>query len=130
MPKPHLLGLFDFDVYGLDILKCYRVGSKASAVEGKMELPEMHWLGVRSEDATELPNDAALMPVSLKDRGKAVNLMETMTLEGEVVVEELQDCREDLQRMLMLNARTEIEVFGDRLSDWVEGKISKAIEEA
>lgn len=44
-----------------------------------------------------------------------------------MVVEELQDCRNELQRMLMLNRKAEIEVLEDRLSAWVEHKISNSM---
>lgn len=117
--SPQLFGLFDYDPYGIDILKCYRVGSKASAAEGNLSIPEMRWLGIQTGDILSLADKATLVSLNAKDRNRAARLIETTTVSGGMVAEELRDCRDELQRMLMLNKKAEIEVIGQGLSDWV-----------
>jgi DNA topoisomerase VI subunit A len=102
------------------------VGSKAAGADTGLNLPEMKWLGMKSADVAVLSDSATTMSLSTKDRKRAVNLIEGTIVREDEIIEELRDCRDELQRMLMLNKRAEIEILEDRLSPWVEDKISKA----
>ena len=122
-----LFGLFDYDAYGVDILKCYRIGSKASAVEQRLNLPEIRWLGIKTEDIVRLDENAVVMSLSTKDRRKALKVIDSTTVTGGLVVEELRDCRNELQRMLMLNKKAEIQVLEDKVCGWAESKMLAAL---
>lgn len=119
----HIFGLFDYDPYGVDILKCYRFGSKVSAREAELNLPQMHWLGIRSDDVIDLPATSSLLELTQSDRKRATRLMESMTIATGDVAEELRECRTELQRMLMLSCKAEIQILGDDLCRWAEQKM-------
>lgn len=110
-------------MYGVDILKCYRVGSKAAADDLSANLPELKWLGVRYEDVQRHGNSGSTMSLSPADRKRAIKLMENMTMDGKAALEELSDCRDELQRMLMLNRKAEIQLLGDDLCEWAKAKM-------
>jgi meiotic recombination protein SPO11 len=113
-----ILGLFDYDPYGIDILKCYRVGSKASA---KLAIPEMKWIGIKSQDV----GDGA-MALSQADRVRAHNLLEVMLAKGDVG-SKLAECVSELQRMLMLNVKAEIQILDNDarvMMSWLEDKMT------
>ena len=93
-------------------------------------MPEIKWLGIKSEDIIQLPSSAALMPLTQKDRRKAIKLIESAVLEQGGTVEELLDCREELQRMLMLNKKAEIQVLEDQLCRWAERKMLEAMRDS
>jgi DNA topoisomerase VI subunit A len=118
-----LFGLFDYDAYGIDILKCYLVGSKATAGEKMLALPEMRWVGVKGGDILGLVSDT--MPLTQGDRAKAHKLLEGMLLRG-MPVPELADCVHELQRMLMLGRKAEIQALesdGGQLGRFLEKKM-------
>ena len=110
-------GLFDYDPYGVDILKCYKIGSKASAGEAALAIPEMRWIGVKGEDILTADFGMPLMPA---DRIKAQKLMEGMMVD-DVVATGIMECRDELQRMLMLNKKAEIQSLD--VVRWLEGKM-------
>jgi meiotic recombination protein SPO11 len=112
------LGLFDYDPYGIDILKCYQVGSKASA---KLAIPEMRWIGIKSQDLGD-----GTMTLSQADRVRAQNLLGVMLGEGEVQ-SSVAECVSELQRMLMLNVKAEIQVLdtdAGAMMCWLEDKMT------
>lgn len=118
-----VFGLFDYDPYGIDILKCYRVGSKALAGESDLAVPDMRWIGVTVEDVLSL--GAGSMPLTQADRGKAQKMLEGMLVHG-VVVPQMGDCWNELQRMLMLGMEAEIQALdGDAgaMMGWLERKM-------
>ena len=110
-------GLFDYDPYGVDILKCYKIGSKASAGEAALAIPEMRWIGVKAEDI--LTTDSG-MPLTPADRSKAHRLMEG-TMVDKMMATGIKQCRDELQRMLMLNRKAEIQSLD--VGRWLEGKM-------
>lgn len=125
--KAPILGLFDYDPYGIDILKCYRVGSKVSIGEKALAIPTMKWIGVRSRDLMQ--SESGGIPMTQNDRLKAQRLLETMVVGGEVAIE-LTDCRNELQTMLMLHNKAEIQALdngpGD-LRQWLEDRILEVV---
>jgi meiotic recombination protein SPO11 len=122
-----VFGLFDYDPYGIDILKCYRVGSKASAAEPQLARPGLKWIGLRSEDVATIPRPGAAMLLSQSDRQRAVKLMASTSAAGFGVIQELQDCRDELQCMLMLNKKAEIQVLEHDLCRWAEQKMMRML---
>ena len=118
-----MFGIFDYDAYGVDILKCYLVGSKASTTEVDIALPELRWIGVKSEHIIDL--ESGIIPLGVNDRAKARNMLEGMRLESSVVPV-LASCAAELQRMLMLNQKAEIQAIDSQpggLSKWVEDQM-------
>lgn len=63
------------------------------------------------------------MSLTPKDRKKALKVIENTTIAGGPVVQELRDCRDELQRMLMLNKKAEIQALEENLCGWAENKI-------
>ncbi len=118
-----VFGLFDYDPYGIDILKCYRVGSKASAGEPDLATPDMRWIGVKGEDV--LGVEFGRVALTQADRARAQKLLEGMLVQG-VAIPDMDDCRCELQRMMMLNTKAEIQSLdGDAgaILSWLERKI-------
>ena len=118
-----VFGLFDYDPYGVDILKCYHVGSKASAGDASLNIPEIRWLGIRSDDMFNLPPTSSFLALTQADRKRAVKLMNSMIVIGSGVVEELREGYTELQRMLVLGRKAEIQILGDDLCRWAERKM-------
>ena len=122
-----MLGLFDFDPYGVDILKCYRIGSKASAGQKALAIPEMRWTGLKSEDIVGL--ETGSMPLSQADRAKAQKLLDGLLME-DVVASDMVECRSELQKMLMLNMKAEIQALDAGLGGthaWLESKMMQEL---
>jgi meiotic recombination protein SPO11 len=118
-----VFGLFDYDPYGIDILKCYRSGSKVSAREADLNLPNMHWLGIRSADVVGLTSTSALLSLTQSDRRRATKLMQSMLSVTGEVPDELNECRSELQSMLLLGCKAEIQILGDGIGRWTEQKM-------
>lgn len=92
-----------------------------------MNLPKTIWLGIKTEDIIRLVETAAVMSLSIKDRKKALKVLESTTVAGGLVVQELRDCRDELQRMLMLNKKAEIQVLEEKICGWAENKMLAAM---
>jgi meiotic recombination protein SPO11 len=110
-----LYGLMDFDPDGLDILSTYKHGSKALAHQSaELALPSIQWIGVNSShigQEDDLHQTQGLLKLSARDRRKA-----TLMLEREQFAEggaELE-WRRELQIMLMLNVKAEIQLLEAR----------------
>jgi meiotic recombination protein SPO11 len=102
-----VFGLFDFDPYGIEILRCYRIGSKVSQGDPKFSIPEMQWLGIKADQVVHLVEGG--IKLGERDREKATNMLKAMNLDGGQVVAGLQDCRAELQRMLYTQRKAEIQ---------------------
>ena len=132
-PAPPILGLVDFDPDGVGILANYKYGSVKLAHEnGHTNVSPLTWLGPRSAD---LPSPKVggedpigLLRLTARDRKKALKI-----LEGERCAENgpEQDWRRELQVMLMLNTKAEIQLLSTSLGQlevWLETKLRDAIE--
>lgn len=112
-PLP-IFGLFDGDPDGLDIYRCYRVGSKRSTQEASSNLPEMKWLGVDVGDFLKYPGMMSeALSLTTRDRTRARGMLRRKELE---IADRRTNSNEDatrwrtsLQRMLMLNVKMEIQ---------------------
>ncbi|KAH0542284.1 hypothetical protein FGG08_003311 [Glutinoglossum americanum] len=119
-----IYALVDFDPDGLGILSTYKYGSVALAHENaQLTVSSIRWLGVRSGDLQGGSTDEVqgLLGLSARDRGKALKM-----LGNEVFAEEFE-WRREMQVMLFLNFKAEIQVmsgFGKvGLEKWIEERV-------
>ncbi|QDS68603.1 hypothetical protein FKW77_000913 [Venturia effusa] len=119
-----LYGLMDFDPDGLDILSTYKHGSKALAHQNaELALPSIQWLGVKSShigQETDLHQTQGLLRLSARDRRKATSMLEREQFAEDGAEPEW---RTELQVMLMLNVKAEIQLLearSDGLVGWLK----------
>ncbi|KAF7195837.1 Meiotic recombination protein rec12 [Pseudocercospora fuligena] len=110
--SPPVYGLADFDPDGIAILSVYKHGSKALAHEKEDHaVPEMKWLGLRSTHlslaASDIRGSQGLLTLSSRDRKKAVKMLEGVdsSVNGD------SDAKRELQMMLMLNTKAELQLL-------------------
>lgn len=113
-------------------MQIYRQSSHSLPHERAVDVPEMQWLGVRTEDVlADLQDDAAVLRLTQRDRGKAISMLERAGGETGCRVDE--QCRIELQRMLILNIKAEIQILEDRrggLEGWLDEKIRKQLNQS
>ncbi|CAG8972767.1 hypothetical protein HYALB_00006859 [Hymenoscyphus albidus] len=125
--SPPIFALVDFDPDGLGILSIYKHGSAALAHEPNLAVPSIQWLGVRSRDFLHEERDLqGLLKMTSRDRRIAGKML------GKKMFEEggcESECRRELQVMLMLNVKAEIQILGngERLGGWLDGKLKEGI---
>lgn len=121
----------DFDSDGIGILSNYKYGSFALAHENDgLNVPETRWLGVQSKDLQAYggSNDCdGLLRLTARDRRKA-----TLMLEKETFAEDGPEVgwRREVQVMLMLNVKAEIQLLSGReggLERWLEDSLDAEI---
>ncbi|KAI9764886.1 MAG: hypothetical protein M1835_007487 [Candelina submexicana] len=129
--KPPIYALVDFDPDGLGILSTYKYGSIAMPHENShLNVPGIRWIGVKSNDIcsdSETSEEQGLLRLTARDRAKAVKM-----LEREIVAEEglEREWRHELQIMLMLNVKAEIQIVSERedgLGKWLEKEMTDEI---
>jgi meiotic recombination protein SPO11 len=123
--NPMVFGLMDFDPDGLAILSTYKHGSVSAAWQNAcLVSPEMKWLGIKSEVIQSLHQDKddGWLRLTARDRKMATGLLEKAVFQEEVE----SAWRRQLQVMLMLNIKTEIQVLGDcsSLESFLEKELS------
>jgi meiotic recombination protein SPO11 len=121
-PELPILCLVDFDPDGIGIMSTYKHGSMSLAHESAtLAVPSVQWLGVRSCDFLQEEDVQGLSKLTARDRRIAVKM-----LERDVEME----WRRELQVMLMLNVKAEIQVLGngERLGEWLDMKLKSAVE--
>ncbi|KAL8955817.1 MAG: hypothetical protein Q9183_006516, partial [Haloplaca sp. 2 TL-2023] len=134
-PPPPIFGMVDFDPDGLAILYAYKHGSLALSHENSnLTTPTVRWLGVKSEDLSlqgspDRPTEdrAGLLKLSRRDRKKAFNILGQEVCDEDGVEKEW---RRELQVMLMLNVKVEMEILAGReggVETWVDERLCKAI---
>jgi meiotic recombination protein SPO11 len=147
---PHIpmVALVDLDPDGIAILSTYKYGSYRLAHEDVtpkdtpgLSLPNIRWLGVRSHHVSRVPvgesdTDTSvmselqgLMKLTARDRTKAVRM-----LEWDLCAEDgpEQDWRQELQSMLMLNIKAEMQILDELpngLVSWLGSELGKACEQ-
>ncbi|KAJ0344832.1 hypothetical protein KNSL1_009031 [Colletotrichum chrysophilum] len=142
-PELPIYGLVDFDPYGVNIMRCYSHGSRGHAHEVGVTVPSMQWLGIKSGDLVgrqDLEDDDAHAEVldltvsrrqqsesnfeatdALKERDRKI----AKTLLGNIP-DDLDEyniqCRRELQIMLFLNVKAEIQAVDDAgdISNWLD----------
>ncbi|KAI9674611.1 MAG: hypothetical protein M1829_003693 [Trizodia sp. TS-e1964] len=130
-PPVSSYGLMDYDPDGLSILSTYKYGSAALAHENaRLSMPQIRWLGVRSSDIKALSmqgEDYGLLRLSGRDRRMAASLL------GKEVFAENgpePDWRSEVQTMLMLNIKAEIQIMHGgqgkmALNSWIEERLTE-----
>jgi meiotic recombination protein SPO11 len=133
----------DMDPDGVAILSTYKYGSYRLAHEDAapkeaptLSLPNIRWLGVKwhhisqapvtesDADTNSMPELQGLMKLTVRDRNKAARMLE-WDLCSETGQE--QDWRHELQTMLMLNVKAEIQIL-DELQGGVASFLSNKID--
>ncbi|KAI9791610.1 MAG: hypothetical protein M1816_003696 [Peltula sp. TS41687] len=126
--RPPLYGLVDFDPDGIAIMSTYKHGSLALAHENaRLRVPGLKRLGIRSKDIMmfdSVDDDSGLLRLTARDRRKARHLLGDKELdeEGQEI-----EWRRDLQYMLMLNVKAEIQILSNLeggLERWLEREIT------
>jgi|SRR5690242_3188022 len=121
--------LVDLDPDGIAIMSTYKYGSfrlahedMASRNTQALSLPSMRWLGVKRQHIVQAPMEQhsmhtcavpelhGLMRLTARDRSKAVRMLE-WDLCSETGPE--QDWRHELQTMLMLNVKAEMQILDE-----------------
>ncbi|KAF6233924.1 hypothetical protein HO173_007754 [Letharia columbiana] len=126
--SPPIYALTDFDPDGLAIMSTYKHGSfKLSHESAGLNVQGIQWLGVKSQDvlAGNGQNEYnGLLRLSGRNRKKAVDMLERSEMLQEGSKEE--EWRRELQIMLMLNVKAEMEVLAEGeggVKGWVEEKL-------
>ncbi|KAL8993495.1 MAG: hypothetical protein Q9169_006301 [Polycauliona sp. 2 TL-2023] len=139
-PLPSIYALVDFDPDGISIMSTYKHGSIRLAHENaNLRCPNVRWLGVKSGDLVfpaskkEISNNdddddvMGLLKLSRRDRKKAVKMLGQGIFEEDGVERE---CRRELQVMLMLNVKVEMEILSQQdggIETWVENRLCEEI---
>ncbi|EXJ74677.1 uncharacterized protein A1O5_01370 [Cladophialophora psammophila CBS 110553] len=133
-PSPiPVFGLFDWDPHGVGILKCYLYGSKNLAQEHGCNIPDIRWVGIKAEDV--LPHQDIGNPtiqLSKRDRMTAIGLLGSQEWRDQAgtPLPGLQEAVTEVQRMLMLNRKAEIQSLDERpggLEGWLTGKLGQRL---
>ncbi|KIV86723.1 hypothetical protein PV11_02318 [Exophiala sideris] len=126
--------LVDWDPDGIQILKCYLYGSKSLAREHVCNIPEMKWLGLKADDVAPEHDAQIFMPLSMRDRVVALSMLASQEWRdgSGIVLPGLVAGVSELQRMLMLNRKAEIQTLDDReggLRRWLTNRLAFELEE-
>ncbi|KAL8711446.1 MAG: hypothetical protein Q9220_004104 [cf. Caloplaca sp. 1 TL-2023] len=133
-PPPPIYTLVDFDPDGISIMSTYKYGSLTlSHQAANINTPIIRWLGVKSQDLVfHAPVDKTesnsedrkgLLGLSKRDRKKAASIL------GQEIYQENgveQEWRRELQMMLMLNVKVEMEILSEReggISGWLDDRL-------
>ncbi|KAI9373749.1 meiotic recombination protein spo11 [Aspergillus egyptiacus] len=128
--RPRFYALVDGDPDGISIMSTYKYGSRAHVWENrKLNIPCLRWLGLRISDVVEgsqLGRDEALITLSRRDRRKIVSMLSKSPVWAVDGPE--PEWRTELQRMLILNVKAEIEIEYDRdggLEGWIDREMRR-----
>ena len=108
-------------------------GSKNLAQEHECNIPEVQWIGLRAEDVITSPdvNDQP-MALSKRDRITAMSMLASPEWrdESDDILPGLVEAMVELQRMLMLNRKAEIQSLDEMpggLEDWLTDKLKARV---
>ncbi|OQO15085.1 hypothetical protein B0A48_00467 [Cryoendolithus antarcticus] len=123
--SPPVYGLVDFDPDGLAIFTTYKHGSaRLSNEHAGLKLAGMQWLGLRSSALANASDDThtgqGLLPLTPRDRKRA-----KLMLEWGVLAEE-EEMRQELQKMLMLGFKAELQLL-DATPDGMANLLASAL---
>ena len=117
----------DFDPDGMAIMSTYKYGSwNLSHERSNMSIPKIKWLGLRSRELLgSNPGEVSegLLRLSTRDRKKAMKMLEKPLLNEDGAE---QGWRRELQIMLILGLKAEMEILADRAGGvrrWVEERL-------
>ncbi|OAL26878.1 hypothetical protein AYO20_09911 [Fonsecaea nubica] len=128
-----VFGLFDWDPDGVKIFKCYLYGSRRLAQEHGCDIPEAQWIGLKMEDVVshqDIGNQT--VQLSKRDRMTANALLANQEWHDQagIVLPGLQEAVTEVQRMLMLNRKAEIQSLDEGqggLEDWLMGRLRQQL---
>ena len=123
--SPRIYAVVDHDPHGLNILSVYKFGSVALAHENyRLVVSQVELLGIKNEDL-ELSrdkctqnNEHGILSLTGSDRRKAVQLL------GKVYIWSQEEWRSELQRMLFMNVKAEIQAMD--LKSYLNRKLEDA----
>jgi len=129
-----VFSLVDFDPDGIGIMSTYKYGSVALAHENaNLAVPRVRWLGVKSSaflhfnDVDASGKDkVGMLKLTKRDRRIATSMLGKECFEEEGREPEW---RRELQVMLMLNVKAEIQILSSArggLNGWIDGKLVEA----
>jgi meiotic recombination protein SPO11 len=124
-PSIPILALVDFDPDGIGIMSTYKHGSMSLAHETNLAVPSIQWLGIRSRDFLDTGNEIqGLLSLTARDRNIAVKMLGKTVAEGN-----RNEWKRELQIMLMLNVKAEIQILGNGgvLGDWLDKKLLEVL---
>ena len=117
----------DFDPDGMAIMSTYKYGSwNLSHERSNMRIPKIRWLGLRCRELLNSnPEEVSegLLRLSTRDRKKAMRMLEKPLLNEDGAE---QEWRRELQIMLVLGLKAEMEILADRAGGvrrWVEERL-------
>ena len=126
-PPPPIYAFVDFDPDGIAIMSTYKHGSvNLSHENANHVVPDIRWLGLRScdiHDEKTVEESKGLLKLKNRDRKKAVKMLEKGLL-AENGAE--MEWRHELQVMLMLGVKAEMEVLAEReggVERWLDGRL-------
>jgi meiotic recombination protein SPO11 len=126
---PRFYALVDSDPDGMAIMSTYKYGSMAHARDNeKLNVSKLGWLGLRTSDViggADSFGDEAFIRLSPRDRKKAIAMLSNNPVWAEDGPE--QEWRAELQQMIMLNLKAEIEILYNRqegLEGWIDKKMT------
>ncbi|KAL4991612.1 Spo11/DNA topoisomerase VI subunit A [Aspergillus falconensis] len=127
---PTFYALVDGDPDGMAIMSTYKYGSMAHTRENeRLNLPSLQWLGLRTSEiigGLKSDGDETLMSLTRRDRRKIMTMLgrsPVWAVDGPEA-----EWRVELQRMLVLNIKAEIEILYDRvggLEGWINRKMRR-----
>lgn len=125
---PRFYALVDGDPHGVSIMSTYKYGSLAHQHENaRFSVPGLEWLGLKISDAimsSNITGSDALLTLTARDRRKIVAMLRNSPVLASDGPE--LEWRAELQIMLMLNVKAEIEMMYDRdggLELWIDRKM-------
>ncbi|OQD72816.1 hypothetical protein PENDEC_c019G03401 [Penicillium decumbens] len=125
---PRFYALVDGDPHGIGIMSTYKYGSLAHRHDNAgLSIPSLRWLGLRVSDAITsagASDSDGLLTLSVRDRRKIVMMLRNNPVLANDGPE--AEWRVELQRMLMLNVKAEIELMYDReggLEMWIDQRM-------
>ena len=130
--------LADFDPHGIAIMSTYKYGSSTLSHENDhLNIPSIRWLGIKSSDietnilSCSDNNDQGLLRMSTNDRRKVAKMLQNNAAFAEDRDEGEGEWRRELQIMIMLGVKAEMEILEREEMDvgaWFAGKM-RAVEE-
>ncbi|KAJ5562485.1 Winged helix-turn-helix transcription repressor DNA-binding [Penicillium sp. DV-2018c] len=125
---PRFYALTDGDPHGMAIMSTYKYGSAAHLHQNaRLSIPRLQWLGLRVSDIIAVPEvlgDKALLTLTMRDRRKIVTMLHNSPVWASDGPE--PQWRAELQRMLVLNLKAEIEILYEchgGLEGWINRRM-------
>ncbi|KAJ5176770.1 uncharacterized protein N7482_002647 [Penicillium canariense] len=125
---PRFYALVDGDPHGIAIMSTYKYGSLAHLHENaRLGIPGLQWLGLRITDAilaSESSGANDLLFLTARDRTKIIAMLRNSPVWSSNGPE--PEWRVELQRMLLLNVKAEIEMLYEQdggLETWIDHKL-------